>query len=142
MTPEQPERNPVHIARDLAVVVKHAFTFDPSRGAAGLRAVLGNHIMLRRDDAGVYALFAHARRGSIRVVPGQRVGSGQELALVGHSGNSTAPHLHFQLKDGPDVLHAHGLPCCFREYETLRAGTWTRVVEGLPAKREFIRCNA
>ena len=40
------------------------------------------------------------------VAPGERVVAGQRLAQVGHSGNSTAPHLHFQLMDGPDYLTA------------------------------------
>lgn len=137
----EPERNPVHLARDLTLVLKHAFTFNPTRGAAALRAVLGNHVILKREDSDVHAFLAHASCGSICVVPGQRVQSGQELARVGHSGNSTAPHLHFHLMDGPDIVHAKGLPCCFRQFEVLRDKAWVRVVDGLPAKREFIRCE-
>ena len=115
-----PERNPVHMVRDLAIVIKNGLTFSPARGSAALRPVLGNHLILRKDGTDVYAFFAHARTGSIRVAAGQRVHVGQELAQVGHSGNSTAPHLHFHLMDGPDILKANGLPCCFREYEALR----------------------
>jgi murein DD-endopeptidase MepM/ murein hydrolase activator NlpD len=138
----EPERNPVHIVRDLALVIKNAFTFNPNGGATALRAVLGKHVIVRKDHEEVYAFFAHARCGSVRVAAGQRVTTGQELAQVGHSGNSTAPHLHFHLMDAPDILHAGGLPCCFREYEALHDGTWTRVQNGLPGKREFVRCGA
>jgi len=90
----------------------------------------------------VYAFFAHARIGSIRVTAGKQVHVGQELAQVGHSGNSTAPHLHFHLMDEPNLLQAKGLPCCFREYEAQRDGVWTRAAHGMPGKREFIRCEA
>ncbi len=138
----EPERNPVHIARDLALVVKNAFTFKPDAGIAALRAILGNHVILRKADEEVYAFFAHARCGSILVTPGQQVRPGQQLAQVGHSGNSTAPHLHFHLMDGPDILTAKGLPCCFKEYEALRDGVWVGVRDGLPGKREFVRYDA
>jgi len=87
------ERNPVHIVRDLFVVLKNGYFF---RGKTNdeLHPVLGNFIILKRDD-GVYCLLAHARTGSVKVKTGQRVKEGQEVAEVGHSGNSTAPHLHF-----------------------------------------------
>jgi murein DD-endopeptidase MepM/ murein hydrolase activator NlpD len=138
----QPERNPVHIARDLALVIKNAFTFNPSAGAAALRTIVGNHVILRKSGEEVYAFLAHARCGSVEVSPGQRVRTGQLLAQVGHSGNSTAPHLHFHLMDGPDLLTARGLPCCFKEYEALVNGVWTRVQDGQPGKREFVRNDA
>lgn len=133
-----PERDPVHLARDLAVVLKHAFTFDPSK-QHDLRAILGNHVVLKMSGVEVYALFAHARAGSLRVQEGAEVACGELLAAVGHSGNSTAPHLHFQLMDAADVVIARGLPCAFRSYEALRGGSWVSVAAGMPGKRERIR---
>ena len=133
-----PERSPVHFLRDLAVVLINGLTFDPRR-AGGLVQVLGNHIVLQMPGREVYALIAHARTGSVRVREGDEVQLGQQLAEVGHSGNSTAPHLHFHLMDGPDVLTARGLPCSFRKYEALRDGAWETLNEGMPGKREFVR---
>ena len=133
-----PERNPVHFVRDLAVVLKNALTFDPTK-ASGLASVLGNHIVLKMPGHEVYALIAHARTASSRVREGDEIELGQHLADVGHSGNSTAPHLHFHLMDGPNVLTARGLPCAFRKYEALRGGAWTTVTAGTPGKREFVR---
>jgi murein DD-endopeptidase MepM/ murein hydrolase activator NlpD len=49
---------------------------------------------------GRYAFDAHLQPGTIRVKPGDRVRTGQILDLVGNSGNSTEPHLHFHLPDG------------------------------------------
>ncbi|MFF9351605.1 M23 family metallopeptidase [Streptomyces sp. NPDC014734] len=73
------------------------------------RHLLGNYIVLDLGN-GVYAVCAHLRRGSLRVAVGDRVTAGQEIAECGNSGNSSEPHLHFQLMDGPDVMTARGLP--------------------------------
>lgn len=133
-----PERKRLHQLRELALVVWNAFTFNPGNHG-NLQPVLGNHIVLKMDGAEVYAFFAHARCGSIRVRVGDNVRAGERLAEVGHSGNSTAPHMHFHLMDRADILTAQGLPCHFREYEAFRAGTWQRVVGGMPARRELVR---
>ena len=49
-------------------------------------------------------------RGSLKVRKGERVARGQVLGLVGNSGNSVAPHLHFHVMDGPSPLDSNGLP--------------------------------
>lgn len=132
------ERDPVHIIRDLAIVIKNGFFF---RGKSNddLHPVLGNFIILKKDD-GIFSLIAHARKGSIKVSVGQKAKEGQELAQVGHSGNSTAPHLHFQLMNDLNLLEAEGLPCCFKNYQVYREGKWEAVENGIPGKR--VRINA
>lgn len=59
---------------------------------------------------GVYADYAHFQPGSLRVHVGERVTTGQVLGLLGNSGNTTAPHLHFELADGPQIVSANSLP--------------------------------
>lgn len=132
------ERNPVHMARDIAIVVKNGLFF---RGEYNddLHEVLGNFIILKKND-GVFCLIAHARTGSIKVSEGQVVKEGQEIAQVGHSGNSTAPHLHFQLMNKPNLMEAEGLPCCFKNYQIYNQGSWVPVENGIPGKR--VRINA
>jgi murein DD-endopeptidase MepM/ murein hydrolase activator NlpD len=76
---------------------------------------------------------------SLAVKPGQIVRSGDVLGRVGHTGNSTAPHLHFQLMDSPDLMRAKGVPCAFRSYEVMRNGAWERVENGVPRKVDRIR---
>lgn len=136
-----PERDRVHLLRDLTVLLKNALLFDPQR-AGDLTPLLGNHVVLKMPEREVYALFAHARWDSVRVGKGQRVATGQQVAEVGHFGNSTAPHLHFQLMDAADIALARGLPCRFRAYEALHDGEWREVRDGVPGKRELVRYRA
>ena len=58
--------------------------------------VAGNHVNLDLGG-GVYAMYAHLQPGSIRVKVGDHVTPGQVIGLVGNTGNSSEPHLHFQL---------------------------------------------
>lgn len=69
----------------------------------------GNHVILRLGP-GVYAGYAHLQPGSVRVRRGQRVRPGQVLGLLGNSGNTSGPHLHFQLMTRPSLLDSDGLP--------------------------------
>ena len=76
----------------------------------------GNHIVVAMGH-GRWAFYAHLQPGSIRVEVGQRVAVGQPLALLGNSGNSNAPHLHFHLMDGPLPLASNGVPYRFSNFE-------------------------
>ena len=78
--------------------------------------VIGNHIVLDLGD-GVYAVLAHLKRGSLLVRPGDRVVAGQRLAECGNSGNTSEPHLHFQLMDHRWAAVAAGVPFNFDQYE-------------------------
>jgi hypothetical protein len=69
----------------------------------------GNSVILDLGEQR-YAMYAHMQPGTIQVRVGQRVTAGQLLGLVGNSGNSVAPHLHFQVMDRPSSLAANGLP--------------------------------
>ena len=50
------------------------------------------------------------RTGSVRVKIGQRLRTGQVIGLLGNSGNTTGPHLHFGIQDGPNILTSNSLP--------------------------------
>ena len=128
-----PERTRVIPFREIAVAIKNAVTFDPSR----LRSVVGNFVLARSGDT--FAAFAHLTTGSVSVSRGQPVRSGDVIGRVGHTGNSTAPHLHFQLMDSPDVVTARGIPCAFRRLEIERDGRWQLAERVVPSRADRIR---
>ena len=66
-----------------------------------------------------YALYAHMQPGSIKVHKGDKVKTGQVIGLVGNTGNSVAPHLHFQVMDRPSSLASNGLPYEIREFRVV-----------------------
>lgn len=57
----------------------------------------GNFVVIehRLNEVRYLTLYAHLRKGSLKVVSGQKVSRGEQLAEVGSSGNSQIPHLHF-----------------------------------------------
>jgi murein DD-endopeptidase len=74
-----------------------------------LETVGGNFVILDIGQ-GRYAFYAHLKPGSLRVRPGERVKKGQVVGVVGNSGNSTEPHLHFHLMDNTSPLGSEGIP--------------------------------
>jgi len=81
-----------------------------------LETVGGNHVIVNLGD-GVFAFYAHLQPGSIKVKVGDKVRRGQVLGLVGNSGNSTEPHLHFHLGDANAPLGSEGLPYAFDAFD-------------------------
>ncbi|HEY2056152.1 MAG TPA: M23 family metallopeptidase [Solirubrobacterales bacterium] len=75
----------------------------------------GNHVVVDIGH-GRYAFYAHMQPGSVRVKVGQKVKVGQTLGLLGNSGNSDAPHLHFHIMDSPHPLLSNGLPYRFDNF--------------------------
>ena len=90
---------------------------DPSQPLppADLETAAGNYVV-EALGGGRFALYAHLQAGSVRVQPGQRLRRGQVLGLVGNTGNSTEPHLHFHVMDRPSPLLSNGLPYVFDEF--------------------------
>lgn len=77
--------------------------------AITLETVGGNHVILDLGG-GRFAFYAHLQPGSLRVKLGDRVKKGQVLGLVGNTGNSTEPHLHFHIADNNSPLGSEGIP--------------------------------
>lgn len=81
-----------------------------------LAAADGNSIILDLGEQR-YALYAHLQPGSIKVRVGEQVALGQMIGLVGDTGNSIVPHLHFQVMGAPSSLASNGLPYEINDFE-------------------------
>ena len=74
--------------------------------AAGPYAGYGNHVKIRHAD-GTVTLYGHLSSWQVEV--GQRVWAGDQIAKMGNTGNSTGPHLHFEvLLNGSDRVDPVG----------------------------------
>jgi len=99
-----------HQGQDLAaasrtpVVAPHAGVVEAvdyqARGA-------GNYVAIASDGEDYHFVFMHLRAGSLRVVVGQRVRLGQRIAAVGSTGESSGPHLHFEIWVGGWFVGGH-----------------------------------
>jgi murein DD-endopeptidase MepM/ murein hydrolase activator NlpD len=72
----------------------------------------GNHVMIRHS-AGEFSAIDHMRQNSLKVRIGDVVQKGQIIGLVGNSGSSLMPHVHYELQDGSGVHNVHGIPAYF-----------------------------
>jgi murein DD-endopeptidase MepM/ murein hydrolase activator NlpD len=70
----------------------------------------GGNCVLQDIGNGFAAFYAHFSPGSIKVARGERVRKGQVLGLLGNSGNSSGPHLHFHIVKGRLGIAANGFP--------------------------------
>ncbi|HUK30933.1 MAG TPA: M23 family metallopeptidase [Candidatus Acidoferrum sp.] len=86
-----------------------------------LETIGGNHVILDLGN-GIFAFYAHLQPGSLRVKVGDKVKTGQVLGLVGNSGNSTEPHLHFDICDRSSMLACEGLPYAFPQFDVQGSG--------------------
>ncbi len=70
---------------------------EPDRNTDGNPELgLGNYIAIKHPDK-YYSYYGHLKKYSILVTPGVSVLPGQNIGQIGSSGNSTDPHLHFEL---------------------------------------------
>ena len=90
-----PDRERISMASDLIRLMFFGPKVVPPFSALG-----GNYVILKCGD--VYPLYAHLKKGSVCVRPGDIVRSGDQLGLVGNSGSSLQPHLHFQVMNTPE----------------------------------------
>jgi len=80
-----------------------------------LETIAGNYVILDLGKSN-FAVYAHLQPKSIRVRVGEKVRRGQVLGLLGNSGDSEGPHLHFHVANA-NSLDAEGVPYVFESFE-------------------------
>ena len=92
---------PVYAVADGVVVTTNAWTSS-----------YGNHVIIAHHN-GLYTLYAHGQMGSICVSEGQAVKQGQQIMRVGSTGNSSGPHLHFEVRTSPGTYSCRVNPLSY-----------------------------
>lgn len=83
----------------LAVKSGTVITSTALRNSRGNYRSYGEYVIIDHHD-GTMTLYAHMLSGSRTVVPNQNVSQGQQIGQVGSTGNSSGPHLHFEVRIG------------------------------------------
>ena len=104
-----------------------------------LETVAGNHVIINLG-AHRHAFYGHLKPGSLPVRAGDRVHRGDVIGLLGNSGNSTGPHLHFHISDRNHPLAAEGLPYAIDSWEWNRGpDRWEPRADELPGLNARVR---
>jgi hypothetical protein len=74
--------------------------------------IRGNFVTIKHAE-NEYSISAHLIPGTIPVRKGDKVTQGQIIGKCGNSGNTSEPHLHFQLQSGKSSFTSAGLPISF-----------------------------
>lgn len=80
--------------------------------------VAGNYLSIKIGED-QYIHYAHLIPGSLRFKLGDKVEKGQVIGLLGNSGNSTGPHLHFNFTNGTSANGSRGLPYVFESFQNV-----------------------
>jgi hypothetical protein len=129
------------VASATVVATQDGFPDQPpgvSPNGYAVDQLVGNYIVLRLR-AHVYALYAHIAPGTLMVKVGQHVRPGQPVALLGNSGNSSAPHLHFQLMNGPGLLTSQSVPYAFPTFKVLAVAGPSGMFEPVTPAKDVAR---
>ncbi|HYG23881.1 MAG TPA: protein kinase [Verrucomicrobiae bacterium] len=102
----------------------------------------GNHIVLRMTN-GVFVMLGHLQKASILVRKGDPVKTGQLIARVGNSGNTSQPHLHIQVQNQTSLFDAETktFPIAFQPVDLKRAGWIPASPRSLLRRNDRFRAN-
>lgn len=82
-----------------------------------IKDIRGNYITIKHSDK-EYSFIAHLKPNSILVKTGDRVSRYQKIAECGNSGNTSEPHIHFQVQNKKSFIFSAGLPITFKDIVT------------------------
>jgi hypothetical protein len=81
-------------------------------GQTDTRHPVGNGVVIDHGN-GEFSLIAHLQPKTQHFKMGDKVKTGDLIGKCGNSGNTSEPHVHYHLQDGPDIIKAEGLPVTF-----------------------------
>lgn len=97
--------------KDSVIMKKHGV--DPLA-----KHLAGNYIIIKHDND-EYSFLAHLKQNSMTIKENETVKRGQKIALCGNSGNTTEPHLHFQIQNRKSFIFSSGIPICFKDLKVM-----------------------
>lgn len=89
-------------------------SIDVNIGERDRSVGVGNAVIIDHQN-GEYSLICHFKHNSIKVKVKDKVKQGQVIGLCGNTGNTTQPHIHYNLQDGPLMYKAKALPAQFKK---------------------------
>jgi len=110
---------------------------DNTPGSMNSYMLLGNAVFIEHSSGDV-SVLAHLKRGSVTAKQGDHVRQGQVIGLCGNSGNSSEPHLHYQLQNTPVIQDATGIKVRFQEIHLVHSSDTERRTEYSPVKGDLI----
>ncbi|MEJ2596878.1 MAG: M23 family metallopeptidase [Anaerolineales bacterium] len=131
-----PDQQGLNLVRNLIRVFAMS-VLQAQKVREDLRTFAGNYVIIASD--GYYVLLAHLREGSLMVTSGQSISRGEQVANVGNSGNSAAPHLHLQVNDDSNPLDSKIKEFRFTRYDCWMRESWETKLGTAPEKGTLIR---
>ena len=113
---------------------------DNQPGEMNKMYVPGNLVIIKHAE-GEYSVFAHLKQNSIRVKVGDKVTKGQVIGLCGNSGNSSEPHLHFQVQNTPFFEDEASMKVFFEKVMVKHNGTTEVKTDYSPIKGDVVSQN-
>ena len=89
-------------------------SIDVNPGERDRSVGVGNAIIIDHHN-GEHSLLCHFKHNSIKVKVGDEIKQGDVIGLCGNTGNTSQPHIHFNLQDGPLMNSANALPAQFKK---------------------------
>ena len=127
---------PIFAALDGTVLSRDDGHFDQNTVWAGQPA---NFVVLDHGaiEPGLFTMYWHMKNGSVLPQVGESVVAGQQLGLVGSSGNSTGPHLHFAVWRNGNWIEPMSGPCS--PSASMWANQWSKPTEHYVRDFGFLR---
>jgi peptidase M23-like protein/uncharacterized protein DUF3887 len=113
---------------------------DNRPGSMNAYCLVGNCVVIQHRT-NEFSVLAHFQRGSVAVKAGDSVKRGQFLGRCGNSGNSSEPHLHYQLQDSPIFQDAFGIKVLFQQLVVTTNGKSETKRDYSPIKGDIVSPN-